>query len=153
MQPIHQLIYRKVWLVSACAYFVSGKKLCAYYIYALITCMRVCKTRVRRIQGPAQPKHYKTAMRAFLPQQSSTDLHAVACNLGKLNAGTKIHASHLSADTHDCSYLLKCYSVPYATVQSITLLHACKTCIHVLERAGLGHISEACTYSCVYVYV
>ena len=32
--------YRKVWLISACAYFVSGKKLCAYYMYALI--IHVC---------------------------------------------------------------------------------------------------------------
>ena len=62
-------LYRKVWLISACAYFVSGKKLCTYYMYALITCMcflRVCKTRVLNF-GPAQPKHYRTAMRAFLP--------------------------------------------------------------------------------------
>ena len=69
------------------------------YMYALI--MRICKTRVRRIQGPAQPKHYRIV---FLQQQSSTDLHAVACNLGKLNAGAKFiiqRASHLSADTAD----------------------------------------------------
>ena len=69
-QYVNQDVYRKVWLISACAYFVSGKKLCAYYMYALITRMRllrVCKTHVRRIQGPAQPKHYRTAMRAFLP--------------------------------------------------------------------------------------
>ena len=66
----------------------------------------------------------------FSQQQSSTDLHAVAYNLGKLNAGSKIWASHytarfsLSTDTTDylatCSYLLKCCSVPYATVRSCT---------------------------------
>ena len=43
----------------------------------------------------------------FSQQQSSTDLHAVACNLGKLNAGAKIRAFHyracfvLSAGTAD----------------------------------------------------
>ena len=65
----------------------------------------------------------------FSQQQSSTDLHAVACILGKLNAGAKIHyRAHvsLSAGTADylatCSYLLKCCSVPYVTVHS--LLHA-----------------------------
>ena len=38
----------------------------------------------------------------FSQKQSSTDLHAVACNLGKLNAGAKIHYTArfaLSADT------------------------------------------------------
>ena len=39
----------------------------------------------------------------FSKHQSSTDLHAVACNLGKLNTGAKIRASYytarLSADT------------------------------------------------------
>ena len=33
----------------------------------------------------------------FSQQQSSTDLRAVACNLGKLNAGAKICASHYTA--------------------------------------------------------
>ena len=81
--------YRKVWLISACAYVVSGKYVCAYYTCAL------CKTRVRRIQGPAQPKHY-TGLQCvrFSQQQSSTDLHAVACNL---NAGAKFRASHYTA--------------------------------------------------------
>ena len=31
---------------------------CAYYIYMYAPIMRVCTTRVGRIQGPAQPKHY-----------------------------------------------------------------------------------------------
>ena len=59
----------------------------------------------------------------FSQHQSSTDLQSVACNLGKLNAGEKIHYTArfaLSADTANyqatCSYVLKCYSVPYATV-------------------------------------
>ena len=74
----------------------------------------------------------------FSQQQSSTDLHAVTCNLGKLNAGAKIRASYcrarfaLSAGTADylatCSYLLKCCSVPYATVRFYnSFLHACNT--------------------------
>ena len=52
----------------------------------------------------------------FSQHQSFTDLHAVACNLGKLNAGAKfvhlIIQRTLSADTVDylatCSYLRKC---------------------------------------------
>ena len=40
-------MYRKVWLISACAYFVSGKKLCAYYMYALITRMQNPCTKLR----------------------------------------------------------------------------------------------------------
>ena len=81
----------------------------------------------------------------FSQQQSSTDLHAVACDLGKLNSGAKIRASYyrahftLSAGTADylatCSYLLKCCSFPYATVRNITLF-----CTQ--ERAGLGRISS-----------
>ena len=68
--------------------------------YALITCMRllqVCAYYIRVYaklvyDGPAQPKHYRTTMRAFLSTAVLyTDLHAVACNLGKLNAGEKIH--------------------------------------------------------------
>ena len=49
----------------------------------------------------------------FSQQQSSTDLHAVACNLSKLNAGSKMRTSHytarfaLSADTVD--YLATVY--------------------------------------------
>ena len=93
----------------------------------------------------------------FSQHQSSTDLHAVACNLGKLNAGAKIRASHhtarLSVYTIDylatCSYLLKYCSVPYATEHS--LLHACNMRIHIHERAGLGRISKAvrtCVYTC-----
>ena len=39
--------YHKVCLISACAYFVSGKKLCAYYMYALITCMRLLRIIVQ----------------------------------------------------------------------------------------------------------
>ena len=33
----------------------------------------------------------------FFQQQSPTDLHAVACNLGKLNAGATIGAPHYRA--------------------------------------------------------
>ena len=82
------------------------------------------------VQGPVQPKHYRTVM--LSQQQSSTDLHAVACNLGKLNAGAKIYCRvrfALSAGTADylatCSYPLKCCSVPYATERiHNSLLHA-----------------------------
>ena len=94
--------YRKVWLISACAYFVSGKKLCAYYMYMRL--LRVCKTRVLNF-GPAQPKHYRTTMRAFLPGPPAvlyTDLHAVTCNLSKLNTGVKTRASH---------YLRACFAL------------------------------------------
>ena len=61
--------YCKVWLISACAYFVSGKKPCTYYMLLHVCAYYayICKTHVRRIQGPAQPKHYRAAMRAFLP--------------------------------------------------------------------------------------
>ena len=45
----------------------------------------------------------------FSQQQSSTDLHAVTCNLGKLNAGAKIHASyyrvHFELSTGTADYL------------------------------------------------
>ena len=42
-----------------------------------------------------QPKHYRTVIiRVFSKQQSSTDLHAVAHNSGKLNAIAKFRASH-----------------------------------------------------------
>ena len=70
---IHDTKYRKVWLISACAYIVSGKKLCTYYMYALITCMRllrVCKIRVLKLPYRDQRSlynHYRTVMSAFLP--------------------------------------------------------------------------------------
>ena len=124
---------------------------CAYYMYALITGM----------QNPCRDQRSlnTTGLQCmcFSQQQSSTDLHVVACTVGKLTDGTKIRASHyrvhftLSAGTADylatCSYLLKCCSVPYVTVRSITLF-----CTQ--ERAGLGCISEgsARTYvrTCIY---
>ena len=135
--------YRKVWLISACAYFVSGKKLCAYYMYALIT--RICAYYayakpvydVYRDQRSLNTTGQQCMH--FSQHQSSTDLQAVACNLGKLNAGAKNRASHytarLSADTVDylCSYLLKCCSVPYATERSITLF--CTHATRVYTRA------------------
>ena len=126
-------VYCKVWLISACAYFVSGKN------YALIIC--VCKTRVLKLPYRDQCSLNTTGLQCmhFSQQQSSTDLNDVACNLGKPNAGAKICASNyrtcfaLSTGTADylatCSYPLKCCSVPYATYNS--LLHAYNTRIHV----------------------
>ena len=83
--------YHKVSLISACAYFVSGKKLCAYYMYALIT--HTCTKPVYYVYR--DQRSLNTTGLQCSEQQSSTDLHAVPCNLGKLNAGAKIHASHI----------------------------------------------------------
>ena len=113
-------------------------------MFALTACMRllrVCKTRVLNF-GPAQPKHYRTAMRAFFPPAVLyTDLHAVACNLSKLNTRAKIRASHyracfaLSAGTADylaCIYLLKCCSVPYMLLYVLSdLFCTCATCVYM----------------------
>ena len=142
--------YRKIWLISACTYFVSGMKLCAHYMYALITCMcllqctymhllRVCKNRVLQLPYRDQRSLNTTGLQCvhFSQQQSSTDLHTVTCNSGKLNAGAKIYASHyrarftLSGGSTD---YLKCCSVPYAYVHIYnSLLHAYNTRIHVHE--------------------
>ena len=94
------------WLISACAYFISGKKLCVYVLYALIICMRllhVCayyayKKNVYYVYRD-QRRLNITGLKCmrFAQQQPSTDLHTVACNLGKLNAGTKICASYYRA--------------------------------------------------------
>ena len=126
--------------------------------------LRVCKTRVLKLPYRDRCSLNTTGLQCvrFSEQQSSTYLHTVACNLGKLNAGAKIRASHyrarfaLSVGTADylatCSYPLKCCSVPYATVHIYnSLLHAYNTRIHVHERAGLGRIS-ARQYACVHAY-
>ena len=62
--------------------------------------LRVCKTRVLKHlyrDHAVRPKHYRTAMHRFSQLRSSTDLHAVACNLEKLKAGAKIGASYYRA--------------------------------------------------------
>ena len=106
--------------------------------------LRVDKTLVLKLPYRDQHSLSTTGLQCvrFSQQQSSTDLHAVTCNLGKLNAGTKNRASHyrvrftLSASTAEylatCSYLLKYSSVPYATVRYITLLHTCS--LHAYTR-------------------
>ena len=83
-------------------------------MYALITCMRLLRvSRTCVLKLPYRDQHsLNTAGLHFFQQQSSTDLHAFACNLGKLNVGAKIRASHyialfaLSAGTAD--YLATC---------------------------------------------
>ena len=92
-------------------------------------------------------KHYRTAMP---PQQSSTDLHAVACSLSKLNAGAKIGAPHYRACftlsmAADNLVLSTTVLFCYCTYYQISLLHACNTRIHVHEREGLWRVSEAVT--------
>ena len=47
------------------------------------TCIEMCSVNTTGLQCVR-----------FSQQQSSTDLHAVACNSGKLNAGTKINIEH-----------------------------------------------------------
>ena len=57
-------------ILRACVeYFVSGKKLCAFY---MITCIYAYYAYEKPVYDvymnrDAQPKHYRTAMRAFLP--------------------------------------------------------------------------------------
>ena len=75
-------------------------KICASS-YALITCMRllrVSRTRVLKLPYRDQRSlNTSNACMRFFQQQSSTDLHTVACNLGQLNAGAKIRASYYRA--------------------------------------------------------
>ena len=59
----------------------------------------------------------------FSQQQSSTDLHAVTCNLGKLNAGAKIHyRAHFTLSTGTADYLATCTCV-VTYLQSAVLFH------------------------------
>ena len=75
-------------------------------MYVLITCMRLL--HVCAYYAYAKPVYdvnrdqrslNTTGLQCvrFSQQQSSTDLRAVACNLGKLNAGAKIRASYYTA--------------------------------------------------------
>ena len=153
-------------LLHVCTYYANAKPV--YDVY---------------IQGPAQPKHYRTAMRVFLPtaviywpaqhyrtamrvflpQQSSTGLRAVACNLGKLNTGAKIHYTArfalIRGYTADylatCSYLLKCCSISYATVRSITLFctHATRVYTCINEQARAYQLGSPCKYIYARIHV
>ena len=93
----------------------------------------------------------------FFRQQSSTDLYAVACNLGKLNAGAKIGAPHYRARfalSAAADYLVLSTKVLfcYCTYYQISLLHAYNMRIHVHEREGLWLVSKAVTRIHLYVY-
>ena len=75
-------------------------------MYALIMYAHVCTvyaliTRMQNVYDVYRDQHSlnTTGLQCvrFSQHQSSTDLHAVACNLGKLNAGAKNRASHYTA--------------------------------------------------------